>query len=91
MKRVHTDGMKIAISIPDDVYREIDRIAKEQKTSRSQVFVSAAREYIRKRETNHFVEKLDEVYSELETTDEKTARKAMASYQRRRRAGSKTW
>ena len=88
---MHTDGMKIAISIPDDLFREMERIAREEKTSRSQVFASAARDYIRKRETRRLVEKLDEVYSEPETTDEEKARKAMASYQRKRRAEKRTW
>ncbi len=54
--------MKIAISIPDDVFEEVEKIAREQKISRSQVFVSAAREYIRRSETRRLIETLDDVY-----------------------------
>jgi mRNA-degrading endonuclease RelE of RelBE toxin-antitoxin system len=80
--------MKVAISIPDDVFKEIDRIAKEQKTSRSRVFVSAAREYIGKREARRIVDKLDEVYSRPDSPDETARRKAMGEYQRKRINGS---
>lgn len=76
--------MKIAISLPDDLFREVDRIAREQRKSRSQVFVTAAREYIRRRETRSIVEKLDEVYSRPDLPAETAKRKAMGDYQRRR-------
>ncbi len=81
---MHTNGMKIAISIPDEVFEEVEKIAKEQKKSRSQVFVSAAREYIRRSENRRIIEKLDEVYSQPDTPDEVVRRKAMAEYQRKR-------
>lgn len=81
---MHTDGMKIAISIPDDVFEEVEKIAKEQKRSRSQVFVSAAREYVRRSETRRIIEKLDEVYAQPDAPDEAVRRKAMAEYQRKR-------
>lgn len=81
---MHTNGMKVAISIPDEIFKEVKKIAKEQNTSRSQVFVSAAREYIHKRETRRLIDKLDEVYSQPESPEESAQRKAMAEYQRRR-------
>ncbi len=81
---MHTSGMKIAISLPDDVFEEIEKISKEQKKSRSQVFVSAAREYILKDETRRLIARLDRVYSQPETPDESVQRRAMAEYQRKR-------
>ena len=86
MNKMHTNGMKVAISIPDDVFKEVEKLSKEQGTSRSQIFVSAAREYIQRRETVRIIEKLNEVYAHPETPDEDTRRKAMAGYQRRRLA-----
>ncbi|MBM3297456.1 MAG: ribbon-helix-helix protein, CopG family, partial [Candidatus Aminicenantes bacterium] len=47
MNHMHTNGMKIAISIPEDIFREIEKIAREQRTSRSRVIAAAAREYAR--------------------------------------------
>ena len=81
---IHTNGMKIAISIPDDVFKEIEKLAKEQKSSRSQVFVSAAREYIEREETRQLIERLDRVYSEPDTGEETLRRRTMGSYQQRR-------
>ena len=76
--------MKVAISIPDDLFREIERIADERNVSRSQVFAEAARDYIRRSETRRLVDKLNEVYSVPETQEEAAGREAMAAYQRRR-------
>lgn len=42
----HTGAMKTAISLPDDVFREIDACAKRFKLSRSGVLTAAAREYL---------------------------------------------
>jgi rRNA-processing protein FCF1 len=84
---MHTNGMKIAISIPDDVFEEVEKIAREQKKSRSQVFVSAAREYIRRSETRRLIETLDDVYDQPDTPDDLERRKAMGEYQQKRRKG----
>ena len=84
---MHTHGMKIAISIPEDIFQEIEKLAKEQKTSRSRVIASAAREYIRKTETQRLIARLDKAYSQPETPEETARRKAMASYQRKRTRG----
>lgn len=81
---MHTISMKIAISIPEDIFQKIEKISREQKISRSRVIAAAAREYIRKAETRSLMAKLDAVYSEPETRGETDRRKAMAAYQRRR-------
>jgi metal-responsive CopG/Arc/MetJ family transcriptional regulator len=88
---MHTNGMKIAISVPDEVFREIERIAGERNVSRSQVFTEAAREYIRKAETRLLVDRLNEAYSSSDTGEEKSEKETMAAYQRRRAAGKKPW
>ena len=88
---MHTNGMKVAISIPDDVFEEVEKIAKEQKKSRSQIFVSAAREYIQRRETRRLIERLDEVYSHPDTPDESAQRKAMGEYQEKRLKRKESW
>ncbi len=81
---MHTFGMKVAISIPDDVFKEVEKLSKEQGTSRSQIFVSAAREYIKRRETLRLMERLNDVYALPDTPGETARHKAMAGYQRRR-------
>src|SRR5438445_6787420 len=42
----YTIGMKTAISIPDDLFREVEACSRRLKVSRSRLFASAAREYL---------------------------------------------
>jgi predicted transcriptional regulator len=38
--------MKTAISIPDDLYREVEACSRRLRVSRSRLFATAAREYL---------------------------------------------
>ena len=38
--------MKTAVSIPDDVFKKVERFARRAKRSRSEVFSAALREYM---------------------------------------------
>jgi predicted transcriptional regulator len=38
--------MKTAISIPDDLFEEVERFSRRLKVSRSRLFTDAAREYL---------------------------------------------
>jgi len=38
--------MKTAVSIPDDVFEKVERLAQRGKRSRSEVFSAALREYV---------------------------------------------
>lgn len=42
----YTLVMKTAISIPDDLFREVEACARRLKLSQSRLFASAAREYL---------------------------------------------
>ncbi len=42
----YTSGMKIAVSIPDDVFAEAERLARRMKKSRSKLFSHALAEYV---------------------------------------------
>jgi len=73
---IHTNGMKIAISIPDSVFRDVKRIAEEQKRSRSEVIVEAVKVYLEKLESLRILQALDEAYAAPETGEERDARGA---------------
>ena len=73
---VHTNGMKIAISIPESVFRDVKKAAEEQKRSRSEIFVEAVREYLAKLESRRILECLNEVYATPETEEERDTRKS---------------
>jgi metal-responsive CopG/Arc/MetJ family transcriptional regulator len=73
--------MKTAISIPDDVFAEAERLARRLKKSRSELYSRAireyiAREYIARHGSEHVTETLDRLFAE--TPSEK------ASLQRQR-------
>jgi metal-responsive CopG/Arc/MetJ family transcriptional regulator len=66
--------MKTAISVPDDLFKEVDDYAKDHRHSRSEVFVLALREFFRKMESANMLAELNAVYSGDESTEEKKAR-----------------
>jgi metal-responsive CopG/Arc/MetJ family transcriptional regulator len=72
--------MKTAISIPDDLFRQIDDIAKRQKRSRSDVFAVATKEYLERLNSKMVLDSLNEVYSITEAPDDAEARKRATSH-----------
>ena len=57
--------MKAALSIPDDVFRGAERLARRTKKSRSRVFSDAMREYVARHSPDEVTEAMDRVCSEL--------------------------
>ena len=65
-----TRGMKVAISLPNDVFERADRLARSAGRSRSEVYSSALREYLERHAPDEITEALDRVVSEVgEPTD----------------------
>jgi predicted transcriptional regulator len=42
----YTPGMKTAVSVPDDLFAQVDRLARRSLRSRSEVYSAALREYL---------------------------------------------
>jgi len=57
----HTTGMKTAISIPDDVFADAERLARALKKSRSQLYSHALKEYVARHAADQVTEALDRV------------------------------
>jgi metal-responsive CopG/Arc/MetJ family transcriptional regulator len=53
--------MKAAVSIPDDVFREADRLARELKTSRSQLYSRALKEFLARHAPDQVTEAMNRV------------------------------
>lgn len=66
--------MKTAVSIPDDLFREVEHFAEEHHYSRSEVFALAVKEFFEKAESRNILNALNKVYSTEETREEKTLR-----------------
>ena len=56
-------AMKTAISIPDEVFEAADRTAKKLGLSRSELYATAVREYVKRCQTENITSRLNEVYS----------------------------
>lgn len=61
----HTDGMKVAVSIPDEIFVEAEALAKRLKTSRSEIFSRALGEFIGHHAPDKVTELMNEVVREV--------------------------
>lgn len=55
--------MKVAISIPDRVFRAGERISKRMRISRSQLYARAVEAYVKTQAGDDITEQLNDVYS----------------------------
>jgi hypothetical protein len=62
----YTSGMKTAISIPDDVFADAERLAHELNKSRSRLYGDAVREYVARHSAESITEALDHVCDEVD-------------------------
>jgi metal-responsive CopG/Arc/MetJ family transcriptional regulator len=73
--------MKTAVSIPDEIFEEAERLAERLRTSRSRLYSQALREYVRRHTPDHVTESLnrviDAVGSEPDAFGRVAARRAL--------------
>jgi metal-responsive CopG/Arc/MetJ family transcriptional regulator len=55
--------MKTAISLPDDLYRSGDRLAKRLGVSRSELYARALSEFLAKHQSDQITQRLNAVYA----------------------------
>ena len=55
--------MKVAVSIPDPIFREAERISRRIRLPRSQFYARAIEAYVRVRSGEDVTERLNEVYA----------------------------
>ena len=70
MTEGYTNLMKTAISVPDEMFKEIEKVAKERRSSRSEVFVIAVKEYLEKRKSGKLLDAINEASVAAETAEE---------------------
>ena len=63
----YTGGMKTAISIPDDVYAEAERLTHRLNISRSRLYTHAIREYLARHDPDAVTEALNRVAGLVES------------------------
>jgi metal-responsive CopG/Arc/MetJ family transcriptional regulator len=57
--------MKIAVSVPDDVFEEAEALARRTKPSRSEVYSRALAEYIARHAPDRVTEAMDRVLADI--------------------------
>jgi predicted transcriptional regulator len=56
----HTFGMKTAVSIPDDVFEDAERLAQRLQTSRSNLYARALSEFVARHDSDHVTALMDQ-------------------------------
>ena len=79
--------MKVAISIQDNIFKEIEATARALHCSISEIFSMAARDFLDKIKSRNILDALNAAHAEAEPPDEARLRKA--SKKRYRRAALK--
>jgi metal-responsive CopG/Arc/MetJ family transcriptional regulator len=57
--------MKTAVSIPDEIFEGAERLARQTKQSRSQLFAAALKEYVERHAPENVTESMNRVCKEL--------------------------
>jgi metal-responsive CopG/Arc/MetJ family transcriptional regulator len=74
--------MKTAISLPDPLFREAERMAKRLKQSRSQFYRRALEEFIARHDEDEIARAYEEVFGSM-TSDEREEYEQLGAFVRR--------
>ncbi len=61
----YTLGMKTAVSIPDEVFTKVERLARRARKSRSEVFSAALREYVARHAPDEVTDAMNRVCEQV--------------------------
>jgi len=68
--------MKIAVSVPNEVFERAEGLAKRLDVSRSELYSRALREYLARHSPDEVTQALDRVCGELDSTTDDFVREA---------------
>ncbi len=57
--------MKTAVSIPDDIFERAERLASQERRSRSEVYAAALDEYVARRAHDEITETMNQVCDDV--------------------------
>lgn len=69
-------GMKTAVSIPDDVFEEAERLAADLQTSRSQLYSRALKEFVTRHAPDRLTEAMNRVIDDVGSDVDEFSRRA---------------
>ncbi len=73
-------GMKVAISLPDPVFRAAEMLARKLKKSRSELYAEAIAAYVGTRGSKALTARLDAVYGKRSSTVDAALRYAQLEH-----------
>lgn len=62
-------GMKTAISVPDELFKQAEELARKTGKSRSQIYQEALAEYLLRRDPEAVTEAMDKALEEIDQAD----------------------
>ena len=62
--------MKTAVSIPDDIFERVERLAERERRSRSEVYAAALREYVARHAQDEVTDAMNRVWDEVGEHDD---------------------
>ena len=62
--------MKIAISIPDDLFKELTELVRIRKNNRSQLITSAIRDLIKKAKNEQIIESINNAVDSIDSDED---------------------
>ena len=68
--------MKTAVSIPDEVFEKVERLARRARKSRSEVFSAALREYVARHAPDEVTDSINQVCDRIGEQDDAFLRTA---------------
>ena len=78
--------MKVAVSIPDELFASAESLGKRLRVSRSRLYATALGEFLAKHQGRKITERLNDLYAEEESRVEQPLRRLQA-----RSIGKESW
>ncbi len=63
-------GMKVAVSIPDDIFQRAERLALQGRRSRSELYATALEEYLARHAQDEVTDAMNRVCDEVGRNDD---------------------
>lgn len=80
--------MKTAVSIPDDIFIEAERLTQRLKTSRSQLYADALRAYLARHDSDAVTDALNQAYEQDDSRPDSALAGAMRQLLQRVESGA---
>lgn len=75
-------GVKTAISLEEELFRQVNKLASDMHVSRSKLFTLAVQDYLKKQENRKLLAQLNAAYSDTPDEEESKISNSMRNKQR---------